>query len=921
MNNRKILLTVTGIALAVVLLSVGCKMEVNDPLREIPIVSPYISVHPRSATYNVQAGAYAGYDTLSVEAKEWNNWDGTLSYQWYSFADMNAYCTAPIGGTPIPGATNRTYRPALVQTAGSVYYFYVVITNDFPTGTEEGPEGKRKTITSNIAIISFHNNSQAPHPVITRYPTNASYVIGRATTVNPLEIRATGANITYQWYKSSTYSVTGGTLIEDAESASFVPDINTLVKGDNYFYVVVTNTVMISGNRRTATASSLPVNIFMAVGEKAATPRITLQPKDQMIFDDDNPDDLELTVAATSPDNGAITYQWYSVDKPALLDRLDPDPIVETKIGTPVTATTFKPPVPGNAATPAYYFVEVINYNEDVLEQYTYEDGEDDDGEPIKIIVDTWKDDTATVRSKIITVKLASSGTQYTPGMATITIPDDYNVPGSPSRQQYIRGYGGMDVAWANFPATTEAETELQYNPDWGLGYNILRIMIVPPGSQQGNFTNHKDIIEGRPGGEGGWNGLIPNHRPAYIRNVQVVNKYNGYVLASPWTPPKEWKTNNSINSGGILMPSNYQSFANYLRSFAQYMYYKDAPIYAISIANEPNYSGGYDGCEWSQDECVAFFKKVGQFTQGVRGQGGGKSIPRVLIVNGESANTPEYNKEVLNTPESRNVVDFYARHVYGWQLKQLWENAYADWQQGSPYQTECWMTEHNINSANPIAFPDDYTWPFVWRFMNDVDLVIRRNNENAFVWWASKRFYSMIGDGQYECTEGQVLPRGYGLSHYAKYSNDTWRINVDVKGTIYPASGPGVDILTGFKEEVVDEKTVRTEGNVNAVPTTFSLDLLDARVSAFVSPDGNEISLVIFTPTMTNGTGGWDFRRLEIKMPAGCESGSVKAVKSWGEEENELMRPYDVTVNSDRDKAYVTVNRSQILSVKFTKR
>jgi glucuronoarabinoxylan endo-1,4-beta-xylanase len=358
-------------------------------------------------------------------------------------------------------------------------------------------------------------------------------------------------------------------------------------------------------------------------------------------------------------------------------------------------------------------------------------------------------------------------------------------------------------------------------------------------------------------------------------------------------------------------MPANYQSFANYLRSFAQYMYYQKAPIYALSIANEPNYSGGYDGCEWTPQQCVDFFLKVGQFTQGVRGYGGGKSTPRVLIVNGESANTPAYNNEVLSNATSRAAVDFYARHVYGDQTVQLWSHAYADWKQGSPYQTECWMTEHNINSAISIAFPNDYTWPYMWRFMNDIDLVIRRNHENAFVWWASKRFYSMIGDGQYGNKESEVLPRGYGLSHYAKYSNETWRLNFTIK--------PGATITQYSGSSHTQSTVAVSAGNVNALPA-FKLDTTDAKITAFVSPDGNEISLVMFTPTLTDGTSGYALGTIEIEMPAGFYIGSVKAHRSWGAAENQLMQPHTVIVNEDRDKAYVTVGRSEVVSVKFTK-
>ena len=336
-------------------------------------------------------------------------------------------------------------------------------------------------------------------------------------------------------------------------------------------------------------------------------------------------------------------------------------------------------------------------------------------------------------------VKVAPAGTPSANAFIKLGDPLDPD-----NRYQYIRGYGGMDVAWLNFPMQLQEDTHAMYNPDWGLGFNILRIMIMPPGSADGNYIDH-DTIMNKVLNSGSINDN--NYKGDYVNNVKIVNDYGGYVLASPWSPPKEWKTNNSVNSGGHLIPTYYKKFANYLRSFCQYMYYAGAPVYAVSIANEPNYAGGYDGCEWEDYQMRDFFKEVGRFTEGVRGKGGGRNIPRVLTMNGESANTPNINNSALMDPVSRSAIDLYARHVYGHQQTTLWElKDYASYEEGSQFETECWMTEHNINSATASQYPNDWTWDYVWRFMNDVDLVIRLNNENAFVWWANVRFYPQQG-------------------------------------------------------------------------------------------------------------------------------------------------------------------------------
>jgi O-glycosyl hydrolase len=883
--NKNIMFALVGIALAALLFLVGCTLEENDPVRIIPIVEPYISVQPRSYSFN--ASDYPGPPTLSIAVSNWRAMDGTISYQWYTFDTMEDYCEN--GGTEMEGEIG----PELVLTnshiwreAGKIYYFYVVVTND----NQDADGDKTAWVQSDLAIISFYNSRIAPFPEITKYPVNAAYTIGRAASVSPLEVRATvaeGGTLSYKWYTNNEFNITTGTLIEGADTSQYMPIIENLPRGDTYFYVEVINTV----GARESSITTIPVKVSMLPGLKAATPRITKQPRSQTILTD-KPAPVVLSAFADTNDGGVISYQWYSASaiKTTFLDK-DIN-IVNTKIIDPDepdygTTADFTPRISTATARDYFYFVEVTNYNEHVTGAKT-----------------------ATTTSKVVTVKVASSGTR-TENM-TIDIADPRV---HANLLQYIRGYGGMEVAWANFPETTDAETETQYNPDWGLGYNILRIMIVPPGSTQGNYTNHSDIILGRPGAEGGWGGLLPRHRPFYIKNVQIVNKYNGYVLASPWTPPKEWKTNNSINSGGKLIPAYYESFATYLREFCQFMYYQDAPVYAVSIANEPNYSGGYDGCEWDdgkgEPHMKNFFVQVGQFTQGARGYGGGKSIPRVLIVNGESANSPRINDPVLENTTARNAVDFYARHVYGSQTETLW-NQYASWVEGSSFQTECWMTEHNINSANALAFFNDSKWDYVWRFLNDIDLVVRLNNENAFVWWASKRFYSFIGDGQSGTTEGNILPRGYGMSHFAKYTNETTRLNFTIRDDGHVSQGSSTNYNIPITKNI-------TSSNVNQ--SDFNLDGQSAKITAYVKREGDkvrEITMVMYTPTTTSNTGGYNLGNIKINMPGNFVIDSAQGHKSTSAAPADIFRPYVPTISSDRKSAYVDLARSQILSVRF---
>jgi len=867
-----------------------CKMDVDEAARNISLTDPYISKQPASYAYYV---GEAPASELSIEVADWKKDEGALSYQWYTFDTIDDYVKS--GGTAIQGATGTTYAPTLKTAAGDKNYYYVVVTN---TNSKVNVGAKTGSVQSEVAIISFTAAETALPPVISRNPGSAGYLAGR--NLNPLNVRTAAradraaaprnALLSYQWYRlpivdGVVAAIADGEEIPNATSVSYQPDPASLQFGKNYFYVQVTSTETTYGD---AVETSVPAIIEILPGVRAIAPNIITQPRDKMYKLGETPEPLR--VLGRSRDSGAISYQWYKNSHPYISTATATLTTAEPVGGA--TNAEFTPQINTSAAAEEYYYVVVTNTNTNV----------------------TTTETTATTTSKVVKVSAAAFDTLTANATVTVANPKDPT-----KRYQYVRGYGGMDVAWANFPRTYPEEMELMYNPDTGLGYNINRIMISP---------GKVDPIEGVQD-------LVNAHRPDYYENVKIVNKYGGYNLASPWSPPKEWKSNNSINGGGNLMPAYYRQYADYLRRFAQNMYDKGAPIYAISISNEPNYTAGYDGCEWTAVEMRDFYKQVGRFTNGVRGYGGGKYISTVLTVNGESANTPIINKEALMDPVSRSAIDLLCRHVYGEQTTTLWRidrngnnipfNAATDTNttnilsrnDGTKY--EVWMTEHNLNSANATAYPNDSTWPYVWRFMNDIDLVMRLNNENAFVWWASKRFYSMLGDNSYGTRDGQVLPRGYGLSHYAKYTNDTHRIVADVSGTLVGGA------------QITNETN---SSNVNG--RTFSLDNESARITAYASiTSGKEnapiidsaddvefISLVMWTPTSTSGSGGVDMGTVKIQMPAGFEIGSYTAIKSTAPVGTtpHYHEAYTVTIDPDRNAAYVTLNNSQMLSVKFIK-
>jgi len=182
-------------------------------------------------------------------------------------------------------------------------------------------------------------------------------------------------------------------------------------------------------------------------------------------------------------------------------------------------------------------------------------------------------------------------------------------------------------------------------------------------------------------------------------------------------------------------------------------------------------------------------------------------------------------------------------------------------------------------------------------------------------VWWASKGFYSMIGDNQFGTTGAVIpnsgpsdpLPRGWALTHYARYTIDTTRIYLPDNQTA---------ITGNFEDGTPIGRIERATSLLNN--TQDDMDNTSVRVTAYVSQDGTEISMIMFTPTMPTGSGGRSLGTVKIDMPAGFLINGVQAHRS---SQGAYFQPDNtVVVSSDRKTAYVDVPRSNLVSVKFTR-
>jgi O-glycosyl hydrolase len=280
---------------------------------------------------------------------------------------------------------------------------------------------------------------------------------------------------------------------------------------------------------------------------------------------------------------------------------------------------------------------------------------------------------------------------------------------------------------------------------DGGLGYNIFRIIIYHNPAQ--------------------WGELLP-----------VAKKAQGYgalIVASPWTPPVELKSNGS-NAGGYLLPRHYAQYAEHLAAFTRFMADNGVRIDVISLQNEPDIQVSYDSCDWTPEQMRDFVKQYGRAAGGA------------LVIPGESFQfRREFTDPLLNDPEAARNFDIIGGHVYGGGL--------AAYPLAAEKGKEVWMTEHLFNTHG--NYPYDITWKAAMTVAKEIHDCMEADF-NAYLWWYLKRFYSMIGDGEYGSVAGEPLRRGYVMSHYAQYAAGKQRVaaaasgNRNVLATAYEADG-----------------------------------------------------------------------------------------------------------------------------------
>jgi glucuronoarabinoxylan endo-1,4-beta-xylanase len=326
--------------------------------------------------------------------------------------------------------------------------------------------------------------------------------------------------------------------------------------------------------------------------------------------------------------------------------------------------------------------------------------------------------------------------------------------------QQVIRGFGGISI-----PGWEHGMTPDQVNTAFGngagqLGLTILRIRVP---YNQAEFSME-------------------------VPNAKLAISLGAIVFASPWTPPPSMKSNNNI-VGGTLNENSYGAFADYLRSFADYLASNGAPLYAISIQNEPDVSVTYESCSWDASQMLKFIKNNAT-TVGAR------------IIAPESFNfNHTISDAILNDPIASKNLAIIGGHIYGGGL--------------TPYPLavskgkEIWMTEHLDLNTN---------WDAAYSTGQEINDCLNAGM-NAYLWWYIVRYYGPIDES------GNVTKRGYVISQFSKFIRPEF-----IKIGCTAITKSNLDV-TAYKK---DSKIVLVVLNRNYEDTTQTFVIKNGSAAAF---------------------------------------------------------------------------------------
>lgn len=345
----------------------------------------------------------------------------------------------------------------------------------------------------------------------------------------------------------------------------------------------------------------------------------------------------------------------------------------------------------------------------------------------------------------------------------------------------------------------------------------------------------------------------VPHQQSEFYRNVSTAQSAHSLgvtLIASPWSPPPEIKTNEDP-VGGELEEVYYDDFAAHLDSFVDYMAENDAPIYAISVQNEPDINVSYESCDWSASQMVKFIKE------------NAPSIGTRVMAPESYRFRREMSDPILNDTDACSNLDIVAGHIYGGGLE--------SYPLAEGKGKEVWMTEHLFGQ---------YDSGNVWSWALDVALEmnnVMNAGMSAYIWWYIVRYYGPISDGTNDSGEkGDVTKRGYVMSQFSRFirpgylrveCDDNPQRDVFASAYIDTSSSRVVIIAINSSSQAKNQTFIFQNGIVEIVRPYVTSETKNCNREDYILVTNDSLNVTLDAESVTTFV-SYDLEAVEIDKP-----------------------------------------------------
>jgi glucuronoarabinoxylan endo-1,4-beta-xylanase len=318
------------------------------------------------------------------------------------------------------------------------------------------------------------------------------------------------------------------------------------------------------------------------------------------------------------------------------------------------------------------------------------------------------------------------------------------------------------------------------------------------------------------------------------VSQLATAHSVNPNVLlwATEWSPPAQYKANNNVDGGASNdtflgassgSPNSADTgLASYQVSFIQYAQSHGAPLYALSIQNEPNFNPTYEACLWTAGQFDVYAQA---FHTALQNAG---LTTKIMLPEPDNTFGMNLASTAMDDSTVAPFIGIIGTHLYGTPNAGLLSSF------GYTHVTnqEWWETEISGNTTDIPGALQEAGW---------IQNSLVNSNMNAFhYWWLTDLI-----------SNNTLTIKAYVLGNYSKFIRPGY---YRMGATAVPSSGVSVSAFkntnTSSPQTIV---FVAINGNGSSVNQTFSINGVNVTsVTPWVTDGSN--NLVAKSPVAVSG-------------------------------------------------------------------